>query len=125
VEYKYSFSAGLTLTDLDFFAYGLRADSSLVAPDITDPAVIDVHYYNYYVVGTITARNSVHDRDVTDFTAMPSGGLIVAPTSLYAYLVNGLTGITVTLSVRVWFTLVDLSTEDYWQLVESRRKITG
>lgn len=60
-----------------------------------------------------------------DLSGMPGGGLIVPPSTLYAVICGSIhaSGQPIKMDTRMFFTVETLTTEDYWQLVESRRMI--
>jgi hypothetical protein len=62
---------------------------------------------------------------VKDFAALPGGGIITPPSPLYAFLGSTGAAATLTLAVRFYYTYKSLSTEEYWELVETRRIISG
>lgn len=69
-----------------------------------------------------TSFNTLVDlMHVTDFSTLPGGGELIAPRPLYwGIRGTGLSAVRAT-TVRMWFTIVELKTEEYFEILESRR----
>lgn len=91
-----------------------------------DPTVVDKIKYIRSDVGTAaTGFYYTQPQIVKDFTNLPGGGLIVPPTPLYgACQGTGLAAASTSI-IRFFFTVVELATDQYWELVESRRTVTA
>jgi len=62
---------------------------------------------------------------VFDFSFLPGGGILVPPTAIYLA-VQGTGCVSAnTVWARIYYITRELTTEDYWQLVESRRIISS
>lgn len=60
----------------------------------------------------------------SDFSTLPSGGLIVPTAPLYGACVGVSLGSAITFTARVYFTYKTLKAEEYWELVESTRIVS-
>jgi len=62
---------------------------------------------------------------VVDFSTLPNGGLLCPATALHlACQGSGLAGI-MSVRLRIYYTNLTLSTDEYWELIESRRMLTA
>jgi hypothetical protein len=62
---------------------------------------------------------------VFDFSALPGGGILVPPTAIYLAVQGESCVAANTAWARIYYTTRQLTTEDYWQLVEARRIISS
>lgn len=126
---EYHFATGLwaeMLTGSDQMLFGLTTNSSigaLTVANLSNPAVIDLNYITPVVVGAVVSMLYVRDPITIDYTSMPEGGIIVPPRPLYLYFDTAGFVAASTAYVILWFRYLGLSTEDYWDLVESTRVI--
>lgn len=111
-------------TDTLFFGIGVNNTWS-GTPAIDEPTIIDYNAVSRLDFGAAASGGLVKARPwiERDFMGLPGGGLIVPPVPLFLYAKgNGLVSAE-TVTCRIWYTLLQLSTEDYWELVEARRVI--
>lgn len=123
IEYYFDVLATVIAPGFDC-TFGLTATNTIATvQDYADPAKIDWARFSSTAVATpANDRGYILHQPIThDFSKMPGGGVIVAPSSLFLCAHNG--GTSNYLSCRLYFTILDLSAEDYWQLVEARRII--
>jgi len=110
----------------DIETMGLAASATLVDyGDQRDPLIIDNYQLRRQDIGVAASGLILQLPIIKDFTMLAGGGLLVAPAPLYAY-VKG-TGLAGAGSgyVRLYYTYLELATDAYWQLVESRRIISS
>jgi hypothetical protein len=93
--------------------------------DYTNPAMVDSAYIARYDLGAAATGNFVISPIVRDFSQLPGGGILVAPNPLYGGVKSSGAGGVMGCWVRLWYTYMTLATDEYWQLVESRRIITS
>ena len=125
VEYWYG-SIGQLNTSGDTLYAGLSTSSSVV--DLTnqsDPVIVDSTRLLRVDLGAAASGTIVQQPYVKDFSNLPGGGILVAPAPLYAFVNAVGAGGVVSCWVRLYYTYMELSTDDYWQLVESRRIISS
>lgn len=92
----------------------------------TDPAVLDKVKWVRTDIGTAASGfYFTQPQIVKDFTDLPGGGILVPPTPLYGAAQGTGLAAASTNVIRFFYTVTELSTEDYWQLVEARRSITS
>lgn len=102
--------------------------SKSTVTDITtqsDPSVIDSYVFTRLDLGA-AASGLLISRPVTrDFTTLAGGGILVAPGALYAAIQSSGAGGVMSMWMRMYYTYMQLSTDEYWQLVESRNVVTS
>lgn len=113
--------------DTDFIQWGLSIGDNIAALSLYDPAVLHFRSVTSGLVATAagTARQFVETVYVDDFSSLPGGGIIISADRLYGFVDSGGLANAHTLTLRLYYTMMELSTEDYWELVESRRIITA
>jgi hypothetical protein len=113
-------------TSADIFYAALTASASVVdIANQADPLIID----NMALVRTdlgVSATGIIQATPyIKDFSALPGGGLLMAPSPLYGMVQGVGTSPAALCFLKLFYTYVELSTDEYWQLVESRRIISG
>jgi len=58
---------------------------------------------------------------VRDFSGLPGGGLIIAPRPLFVAVKGNSLATAVTASLRAYFTVINLSADEYLELVDFYR----
>lgn len=114
------------------FLFGISASpisTSADALDSNNPAWISREIISENIdnggVAVAESRHWIPQIDV-DYSLMPGGGLITPPSTVFLQsygTVAAMSAITISTRARIYYTIMDLTTEDYWQLVESRRMI--
>jgi len=130
VEYHLTFNIGSEFANAnDGFAAGLAVANTVsslyTAAGIIDPTILDLFQLQRVDLGT-AASGAILDKIYTkDLSTLPGGGLIVPPTPLYGVAMgSGLTNATTTV-LKIYYTLLSLAPDQYWQLVEARRVISS
>lgn len=91
----------------------------------SDPAIIDSQVLTRLDLGT-SASGFLFNRVITrDFTTLAGGGILVAPGALYAGVKSSGAAAPMGFWLRMYYTYMTLSADEYWQLVESRNVITS
>jgi len=91
----------------------------------SDPQVVDSFSYGRIDLGTAATGMFKAMPWVKDLSNLPGGGILLAPNPLYVAVKSNGAGGPTSLWVRLYYTYMELSTEEYWQLVESRRIISS
>lgn len=60
---------------------------------------------------------------ILDFSTMPGGGLLTPPSPLYGAVEGASMQAAITLYMRLYYTQIQLTPDQYWELVEARRYI--
>jgi len=105
---------------------GLIAAATIVdTNDGSDPLIIDRIRVGRVDFGAAASGLITVFPIVKDFSRLPGGGLLVAPSPLYLCVEGSGVATVATCRIRMFYTYLELATDEYWQLVESRRVITG
>lgn len=125
IEYWWSSSSVFDTTG-DACTFGLvTASSPSDASNQADPTVIDSMVIQRRDLGTAASGFYFTMPFIKDFSSLPGGGILVAPAPLYAYIGASGASSAGTCWVKLFYTYIELSTDEYWQLVESRRIISS
>jgi len=90
-----------------------------------DPMMVDTVRIRRLDMGTAATGQLLQLPLVKDFTNLMGGGLLVAPNPFYGF-VKGISAAAAgSITIKLFYTYLELSTDDYWQLVESRRIISS
>lgn len=111
--------------DNDSFSYGLSVSNAWVSANIQEPTIIDYNVVFRRDIGAAATGIFLDEPKIKDFASMPGGGIIVPPVPLWGYAVGGGLGAAMTVYMRLWYTLLQLSVDQYWELVEARRVISS
>lgn len=110
----------------DSFVMGICAASTLTDPSAqSDPLIIDSVAIERRDLGTAATGFFWKRPFLQDFSSLPGGGILVAPAPLYGFLKGYATSAAGNAWIKFYYTYVELATDEYWQLVESRRIITS
>lgn len=93
--------------------------------DQSDPLIIDSMRINRLDSGAAANFHLIQTPYFRDFTNLAGGGILVAPNPLYAMVHGDSAGAAITVWFRLYYTYLEMATDEYWQLVESRRIISG
>ena len=125
IEYLFGSLQNLN-SGTDYVLSGLSVSSNV--SDLTiqsDPAVIDSCRIARYDFGTAASGMLQQQPLIKDFSSLPGGGLLVAPNPLYGFCLSSGAGGVMLCWIRMYYTYMELSSDEYWQLVESRRVISS
>ncbi len=126
VEYDFTSFVGALAANADTITAGLCVATPLTSVDNpADPLLLDTTRIRRSDLGVAASGWLLQFPFVKDFTNLAGGGLLVAPNPLYGFVQGISAGAAATVSIKVFYTYIELSTEDYWQLVESRRIISS
>lgn len=90
-----------------------------------DPLVVDNMTYHRIDYGTAATGMVYVKPMVKDFANLPGAGLLVAPAPLYAGIKSTGAGSAMSAWLKLYYTYMELASDEYWQLVESRRIISS
>ena len=107
----------------DSIEYGLSVMDSLVAVGLNLAAVVDTNARTRRDFGVAASGMVEVNPQTKSFAELPGGGLLLPPNPIYIFAKGiGLTAAQV-VSVRMFYVVRTLKTEDFWELVEQRRMI--
>lgn len=89
----------------------------------SDPLLIDSHRIIRRDFGAAASGILEVTPFIKDFSTLPGGGLLVAPNPLCAAIQAAGAAAACSAYVKLFYTYRELETDEYWELVESRRVI--
>lgn len=92
--------------------------------DQSNPAILDSCYVRRADFGTAAAAQFFIFPIVKDFSMLPGGGLLIPPNPVYGAAKCTGAASAGTVRLRLYYSPVDLKTEDFWQMLEMYRLIT-
>ena len=118
-----SLTAGVLDTTGDVLKYGISVMDSLATVGLGLSAVVDFNSIQRFDFGVAASGFIFHSPVTKSFADLPGGGLLLPPNPIYVWAEGvGLVGAQ-TIQVRMFYTVKQLKTEDFWELVEQRRMI--
>jgi len=114
----------------DMLAWGLCA-SNMVSTlysgkTITDPSILYGQRIARLDVGTAAVAFLRVNPTIVDFSTLPGGGILVPPNPIYGAIMGANSPQPHEIYLRIYYTNYQLQGADqYWELVESRRVISG
>jgi hypothetical protein len=107
--------------DSDAVTFGLSVSNSWTSPVLSEATILDYNRLQRLDYGTAASEERMVLPILKDFSSLPSGGLIVPAAPLYGFVKgSGLVSAT-SLTARMFYTVMELVGDDFWQLVEARR----
>ena len=126
IEYWPTITLNLLNSTTDSFTMGLIAATSIVdIANQADPGILDTSRVMRIDFGTAASAIYVNNPWIKDFSALPGGGILTAPSPLSAAVQSSGAQGAMSAWIKLFYTYKELTTEEYWQLVESRRIITS
>ncbi len=117
-------TAALLLDGADRLEFGLSVNNTLTTIAWTDPNVIDLIQQNVFDIGT-PASSQLHNHPiVSDFSAMPGGGLIIPAFPIFGFIRGTSIAAAATVVMRAYYTIKELEASEFIELVEASRIIT-
>lgn len=111
--------------DSDEFRFGLCVSKAITQVTLDDPTVLDINCITRLDYGAAANALLNYRPLIKDLSTMPGGGLLVSPNPLYAFAKGSGLASAMEVIVRMHYTGFVMTTEDYWDLVETRRVITN
>lgn len=126
IEYDMTSFAGAFAASADTITFGVCVAATLSDVDNpADPLLVDTARVRRADFGTAASGIAFQFPIVKDFTTLTGGGILVAPNPLYGFVKGISAGAAATIAMRLFYTYMELGTDEYWQLVESRRIISN
>jgi hypothetical protein len=124
-EYLTSVAATVFDTTGDYINIALVVSNKLTTiADLSQPEVLDMVQFMRTDYGTAATSITQQFPIVKDFTNLPGGGILVPADRLYlAAKGTGLASASVSY-VRMYYTVKEITVNDYWELIEARRIMT-
>lgn len=104
----------------DIIQAALTSSNQITSLSLGNPAVIDLMELAL-LFSTAVAYTEVPNPRVRDFSWMPGGGIIISPRPLYLAAKGTSLATALTISARLYFTVKELSADEYLELVDFYR----
>lgn len=104
----------------DSIEAALTVSDGIVDLSLERPEVLFEHAWFRLDIGAAATGIIGESPSVIDFSTMPGGGILVPANRLYIAVQSSGASAACRAWCRLYYTVVELSSEDYWQLVESR-----
>lgn len=119
IEY-YDFDI-LLVDDTDSIKFGLTASNGWSTVTPAETSIITFHKESIREIGTAASAFQRTDPLVDDFSTLPGGGLLTTPKPLYLFAEGNNLGSAATVRARIFFTIMKLRPEEYFELLEARQ----
>ncbi len=109
----------------DTASYGLALSDRITnITDLSQPELLFFGQTTRIDIGTAASGFFYERPQIFDFTDLPGGGLLVPADRLYIGALGTSLVAVLTVSMRLYYTVMPLETSDYWELIEARRVMT-
>lgn len=109
--------------DDDYIQMALMVSNKPTGISRSDPAVIDMFELHLVANGAPATAEILQIPYVHDFSTLPGGGLLIPGYPIFVAVEGVSLASAVTVSMLVFFTIIDLKTEEYLELVEATRML--
>lgn len=123
VNYDMALPAANFAATSDGILFGLCTSDQIASAGINNSAVVDRNSITRYDLGTAASGFYFRTPIEKNFADLPGGGLLVPPNPLYIFAQGIALGSVMTVSARMFYTVIKLKLDDFWELVEQRRMI--
>ncbi|MBA7550349.1 hypothetical protein ES705_42861 [subsurface metagenome] len=109
--------------EADTVSYGLSTSNKFASANIAEPTIFD--FNNKFVVLQAAGVSShiISQPFVKDLSTLPGGGALVPCRPIFLFMVSTGWVAASRIDARIYFTVVDLKAEEYWELVEATRLV--
>lgn len=109
----------------DSLLVGLSVSNTFSAPYLYESTILTYDTATRSDLGTAASGFFINQKIVNDYSSLPGGGIIVPPSPLYAWAKGAGLASATTTYFRLWYTTLELSVDQYWELVEARRVLSS
>lgn len=114
-------TVNLFATNADSLVMALSASNQISSLSFSANEIIDLLTLDAVTIGA-AASGSVAQKPLTrTYESLPGGGLLVAPKPLYFGVDSASLGTAGVVEFRLYFTVIQLKPDEYFELLESRR----
>lgn len=126
VEYLLNLNtAGQFNSDSDYCQYGLSVSSAFSNIVLSETTILDYNQMTRTDFGAAASGGFSYQPIIKDFSSLPGGGILVPPAPLYGYVKSSGCVAAQSVYARINYTLLTLSVDQYWELVEARRVLSS
>lgn len=123
IDYDFELAVSNFAAEADGAYFGISASDQITTVSLQNSAVIERNTIHRRDMGTAAAGMFELMPIIKDFSKLLGGGLLVPPNPIYIFVQGIALGSPLTVSARMFYSVVVLKTEDFWELVEQRRMI--
>lgn len=123
MEYNIGPSSAKFAADTDQVQFGLSTSNVITGVGMENTPVIDTNTVARIDFGAAASGFLSITPILKNFADLPGGGLLVPPNPLYLFVKGANAPNAFTIKARMFYTVISLKTEDFWELVELRRMI--
>ncbi len=110
-------------SEVDSMVFGLCTNNTWSIPTLGEPAIFDFNSVVTSLTGAGVSSHLVHTPWVKDLSTVAGGGMLVPSRPIYFWMKSEGWAAAGAMGCRIYFTVVDLKAEEYWELVEATRLI--
>jgi hypothetical protein len=125
IEYWFSSLTNLNSSTDNVIAALCAASAVVDLANQADPAIVDSTRVVRVDCGAAASGILVNQPFIKEFSSLPGGGILVAPSPLYAAVKSDGAAAVMGCWIKLFYTYKELATDEYWELVESRRIISS
>jgi len=123
LDYTFSTLSGTYAADGDGITFGIGTSSGIATVGLEENSVIDYNQFFRADLGAAASGFYLRKPFIKDFSSLPGGGILVPPNPLYIWAQGVSLAAAQTVYARMFYTVIQLKAEDFWELVEMRRMI--
>ncbi len=109
--------------ETDYVMFGLSTSDQFAVADMSNAQVCDFNRIILVLTAAGVSSHLVTQPFVKDLSTLPAGGMLVPCRPIYLWMQSEGWTAAGTLAARIFFTVVDLKAEEYWELVEATRLV--
>ncbi|GAH41088.1 unnamed protein product [marine sediment metagenome] len=109
--------------ETDAVTYGLSTSDVFVDAALGVPQIFDFNQIIAVLQGAGVSSHLVTMPFIKDLSTMPSGGVLVPCRPIFLWMQSSGLAAAGNIAARIFFTVVDLKAEEYWELVEATRLV--
>lgn len=114
--------------ETDWMSFGVSTSNQwsneAISAVYNRPDVVDFNHVYTLLHGAAANAEIRYGQLEKDFSTLAGGGLLVPARPVYGYMNTGGFAALSSVYMRLYFTVVDVSVDEYWELVESTRIIS-
>lgn len=121
---QYNAYLSLLVADTDNLDFGLSLSNRWTSPSLIEPSIIDYQSRRLVASGAPATALLEDNQVIQDWSTLPGGGMLVPTRPLFLWTKGTALASASAIIVKIYFTVIDLTPADYWDLVESLQAYT-
>ncbi|MBA7705371.1 hypothetical protein ES703_114199 [subsurface metagenome] len=124
IEYFHGLTGLLEMdAETDYVSFGLSTSDSFAIAQLGESQICDYNQLAALLTGAGVSSQLFVNPVVKDLANMPGGGILVPCRPIFLWMHSQGWAVTGSISARIYFTVVDLKADEYWELVEATRLV--